>query len=93
MRRNLLDATSSLAQLNSTLEDKIRIRTRELEEITAAAEWSRHLITEITESLPCAVFRYETTDLQDANFSFISSKAEKIWGVSAQELMRNPNLR
>ena len=93
MRRNLLDATSSLAQLNSTLEEKIRIRTRELEEITAAAEWSRHLIPEITESLPCAVFRYETTDLQDANFSFISSKAEKIWGVSAQELMRNPNLR
>lgn len=93
MRRNLLDATSSLELLNSSLEEKVLARTRELEEITEAAEWSRRLITEITESLPCAVFRYETTDFQDTNFSFISSKAEKIWGVSAQELMRNPNIR
>ena len=80
MRRNLLDATTTLEQLNSTLEEKIHERTRELEEITEAAEWSRRLITDMTESLPCAVFRYESTEALEADFSFISSRADQIWG-------------
>lgn len=80
MRRNLLDATTTLEQLNSTLEEKIHARTRELEEITEAAEWSRRLITDMTESLPCAVFRYESTEALEADFSFISSRADQIWG-------------
>jgi two-component system, sensor histidine kinase and response regulator len=93
MRRNLLDATSSLEQLNTTLEEKILDRTKELEEITQAAEWSRRLITEITESLPCAVFRFEVRAGEDDRFSFISSRAEQIWGISSQALMANPDAR
>ncbi len=93
MRRNLLDATSSLEHINSTLEEKIQARTRELQEITEAAEWSRRLITEITESLPCAVFRFEVRTGEDDRFSFISSRAEQIWGLSSQALMANPDAR
>ncbi|MFC3914328.1 response regulator [Pseudaeromonas sharmana] len=94
MRRNLLDATRSLEQLNDTLEEKIRDRTQELEQITASAEWSRRLITEITESVPCAVFRYEMrADEALGRFTFISNRSEQVWGISSQAMLEDPELR
>ena len=94
MRRNLLDTTSSLALLNDTLEEKIKNRTQELEQITASAEWSRRLITEITESVPCVVFRYEIgPGDKHGRFTFISNRSEQIWGISSQAMLDDPEIR
>ncbi len=93
MREALRAATQRLEEANATLEARVVERTAELEASRAAAEWSRRLIREMAESLPCAVFRYEATPSGARGYSFVSSKAFEIWGHTPAELIEDQELR
>ena len=93
MRQSLLRATNSLDEANATLEARVAERTLELEKTTAAAEWSRRLILDMTDSLPCAVFRYEASPSGTEGFRFVSHNVMDIWGVSGPELIAQPERR
>ncbi|MDR2625869.1 MAG: response regulator [Zoogloeaceae bacterium] len=91
MRVELLQATQQLREINATLEDKVLERTRELARSKADVEHSRHMLIDMADSLPCAVFRYEQTpDGQHIQFVFVGGKARAILGVSSEEIMANP---
>ena len=93
MREALLLSTSRLEEANATLEARVLERTEELERSRSAAEWSRQLMRDMADSLPCAAFRFEVTPDGEQNFRFISAKAEEIWGYSPEELRNDPDLR
>ncbi len=93
MREALLSSTSRLEEANATLEARVLERTEALQRSKSAAEWSRQLMREMADSLPCAAFRFEIGTDGDHRFSFISAKAEEIWGYSAEELRSDPELR
>ncbi|MDR0672564.1 MAG: response regulator [Zoogloeaceae bacterium] len=93
MRVELLRATQQLREVNATLEDKVFERTRELAESKADVEHSRHMLIDMADSLPCAVFRYEQMPDGHVKFIFVSGKAKAILGVSSEEIMSNPGAR
>ena len=93
MREALLSSTSRLEEANATLEARVLERTEELERSKTAAEWSRQLMRDMANSLPCAAFRFEVSPAGEQNFRFISVKAEEIWGYSPEELRNDPDLR
>ncbi|WP_096704880.1 response regulator [Magnetospirillum sp. 15-1] len=93
MREALLSSTSRLEEANATLEARVLERTEALQRSKSAAEWSRQLLREMADSLPCAAFRYEIGPDGNRRFSFISAKAEEIWGYSPEELRNDPDLR
>ncbi|MDR3159108.1 MAG: response regulator [Zoogloeaceae bacterium] len=93
MRVELLRATQQLREINVTLEDKVLERTRELAKSKADVEHSRHMLIDMADSLPCAVFRYEQTPEGRIKFVFVSGKAKTILGVSSEEIMTNPDTR
>ncbi|MDR0736311.1 MAG: response regulator [Zoogloeaceae bacterium] len=90
MRVELLRATQQLREVNATLEDKVFERTRELAESKADVEHSQHMLIDMADSLPCAVFRYEQTPEGHIKFVFVSGKAKAILGVSSEEIMSEP---
>ncbi|CAA7624797.1 response regulator [Magnetospirillum sp. SS-4] len=93
MREALLSSTSRLAEANATLEARVLERTEELERSKCAAEWSRQLMRDMADSLPCAAFRFEVGPTGEQSFRFISAKAEEIWGYTPEELVNDPDLR
>jgi len=93
MREELLWKTWELEEANSTLEARVVERTEQLEKAKVAAEWSRRLMMDLADSLPCAVFRYEVDQDGDGGFRFISTKAIDIWGYSHLDLLADPELR
>ncbi|HEX5804213.1 MAG TPA: response regulator, partial [Azospira sp.] len=93
MREELVWKTWELEDANSTLEARVVERTEELEKARAEAEWSRQLIREMTDSLPCAVFRYERTPDGREGFQYISAQVADIWGCARQEMIDDPSLR
>ncbi|MDR2636931.1 MAG: response regulator [Zoogloeaceae bacterium] len=86
MRQALLEATRRLQESNATLEDKVRERTREL-------ETSRRMMMEMTDSLPCAVFRVEEREDGERRFVFVSHKAKEVCGVGHEEILADPESR
>ncbi|MDR3435353.1 response regulator [Telmatospirillum sp.] len=93
MREALLSSTSRLAEANATLEVRVLERTTELERSRSLAEWSRQLMRDMADSLPCAAFRFEIAADGAERFTFISAKAEDIWGYSPDQLASEPDLR
>jgi len=93
MREELLWKTWELEEANSTLEGRVVERTEQLEKAREAAEWSRRLVMDMADSLPCAIFRYEIDRDGDGGFRFISTKAIDIWGYSHLDLLADPELR
>jgi len=93
MRVALQASTASLEEANATLESRVLERTRELERSQRAAEWSRQLMRDMADSLPCAAFRFEVAPDGTELFRFISAKAEDIWGATPSSLMDDPDQR
>ncbi|MGE5516876.1 MAG: response regulator [Bacteroidota bacterium] len=93
MRVALQASTASLEEANATLETRVQDRTRELERSQRAAEWSRQLMRDMADSLPCAAFRFEVEPGGTEVFRFVSAKAEEIWGIPAAALMDDPEQR
>ncbi|KAF0221629.1 MAG: hypothetical protein FD176_3100 [Rhodospirillaceae bacterium] len=93
MRQALLVSTSRLEEANATLEARVSERTWELEQSKGAAEWSRQLLREMADSLPCATFRFEVVPGRAPAFRFVSAQVARILGVTAAELMNDPGLR
>ncbi|MBW7903471.1 MAG: response regulator [Rhodocyclaceae bacterium] len=93
MRGELLRKTWALEEANGTLEARVAERTGALAKATEAAEWSRRLMREMSDSLPCAVFRYECAPDGGQGFRFISAKAGEIWRCDHQALLADPTLR
>ncbi|EME68850.1 hypothetical protein H261_16341 [Paramagnetospirillum caucaseum] len=93
MRGALLSSTSRLEEANATLEARVLERTEELEHSRSIAEWSRQLMRDMADSLPCAAFRFEVSPDGEAAFRFVSAKAEEIWGYTPDELINEPDLR
>ncbi|BAE50645.1 hypothetical protein amb1841 [Paramagnetospirillum magneticum AMB-1] len=93
MREALLSSTTRLEEANTTLEARVLERTEELEHSKSTAEWSRQLMRDMADSLPCAAFRFEVAPSGDQSFRFISAKAEEIWGYTPDELINEPDLR
>jgi len=92
MRVELLRKKWELEEANSTLEAKVAERTTEFEQARSAAEWSRQLMMDMADALPCAVFRYEVVPDAQSGFRFVSSKASEIWRHSHLELLAKPEL-
>ncbi|MGE5489684.1 MAG: response regulator [Actinomycetota bacterium] len=93
MREELVWKTWELEDANDTLEARVVERTEALEKARAEAEWLGRLLTDMADSLPCAVFRYEVEAGGRGAFRFISAKARDIWGYSHEELLADPDLR
>ncbi len=93
MRVALQASTASLEEANATLETRVLERTQELERSRRAAEWSRQLMRDMADSLPCSVFRFEVMPDGTELFRFISAKAEEIWGATSSSLLDDPDQR
>ena len=93
MREALLRQTAALEESNSTLEARVAERTGELERAKSAAEWSRRLLLEMADSLPCAIFRYEVAPDGKGAFRFVSRKAGEVWGVTQRDTLALDELR
>ncbi|MDR0529762.1 MAG: response regulator [Zoogloeaceae bacterium] len=94
MRVALLKATQGLHENANTLETRVHERTRELESNRRLAEHTRQSIVDMTNSLPCAVFRVEEeTRGGNRRFVFVSHKAKAVLGVSSEEILRDPQTR
>ncbi|NFV79723.1 response regulator [Magnetospirillum aberrantis] len=93
MRVALQASTASLEEANATLETRVEDRTRELEHSRRAAEWSRQLMRDMADSLPCAAFRFEVAPDDTELFRFVSAKAEEIWGIPSSSLLDDPDQR
>ena len=93
MRKALLRQTAALEESNSTLEARVAERTGELEKAKSAAEWSRRLLLEMADSLPCAIFRYEVAPDGKGAFRFVSRKAGEVWGINQRNALTLDELR
>jgi PAS domain S-box-containing protein len=86
---------TSLAGTFNEMADTLNEHTRKLEESMAIVQRSQQMMTQIADSLPCAVFRYETSPAagEGGQFTFISSNIQEILGCSREAILQNPEAR
>ncbi len=89
MRRQLAVAKGQMESIHAALKSRMEAHTRQQEEAHIDEGWAQHLIVDMTDSLPCAVFRYEMKG-DSGWFRFVSAKAEAIWGYSIEDFLARP---
>jgi PAS domain S-box-containing protein len=94
IRNQLLATYQCLQETHVMVEDKVRERTARLEEDSLTAQRTSHLLAEMADSLPCAIFRFERPfDSEEGRFTFISRNVQSVLGFSNDDIQTYPELR
>jgi PAS domain S-box-containing protein len=86
----LSDSDDHFRQLNAELERRVTERTRALDAANRELVRKEQALSDLTNSVPVAVYRYRREADDTPRLLFVSDQIEALWGVPAAVAMADP---